>query len=381
MGTFITSLGLTAILIILAALILFGLITAYYFYFFRRLARLLHLSVQKLWQKIFFLVLALIFALLSVNIFSRTALVLLHFIGISCIMDGIVQIIQHIRKKKPETSTLLYKIYQCGAIPLALSFAIFGYGYYNIRHVVETTYTVTTEKTLSQESYKILLMADMHYGTTADAEMVSELTERIAQEKPDLVLLGGDMVDENTSHAQMKEVFSILGKIPSRYGIYSIFGNHDKSHYSENPSYTEEELRSTVMENGITILEDEMVSIGDDLNLLGRMDRSEPNRNTASFMQTIDSEKYTLVLDHQPVEYDIYEKYGVDLVLSGHTHSGQIFPIGYIIEPLGFADNCYGQATWGHMQGIVTSGVTGWGYPIRTQAHSEYVLITLKEAE
>ena len=71
------------------------------------------------------------------------------------------------------------------------------------------------------------------------------------------------------------------------------------------------------------------------------------------------------------------KKAGVDLSLSGHTHAGQIWPTGQLGELIGVTELNYGHRQDGDYQVIVSSGIGGWGYPIRTGGHSEYVVITL----
>ncbi len=375
---------LTMILSLVLVLIVFVLLTIYYFYFLWRFAKLVHIPRNKGWQRfiltVIVLVLSLLGALLSCNLFSKTALLLLHFAGISFAIDLIAWIIRKIREKPLNEKSGLYKLRSCGIIPLAVAMCVFIYGWFNIRNVVETTYTVTTEKNLAQEEYQVLMLADIHYGTTADKEMISQLVDEASQKELDFVLLGGDMVDENTSAVQMVELFDLLGKIPSKYGTYFVFGNHDAKPYADNPDFTGTEVQQTLEENGIAVLEDESLLINNDIRLIGRIDYSSSHRGqTSTLFETLGMERFTLVLDHQPQEYDAYAKAGADLVLSGHTHYGQIFPAGFLLEPLGFADNAYGEKSVGNMTGITTSGVTGWGYPIRTMGHSEYLIVTIKE--
>ena len=66
-----------------------------------------------------------------------------------------------------------------------------------------------------------------------------------------------------------------------------------------------------------------------------------------------------------------------DLSLSGHTHAGQIWPTGQLGELIGVNELNYGYRQDGDYQVIVSSGIGGWGYSIRTGGHSEYVVITL----
>lgn len=80
--------------------------------------------------------------------------------------------------------------------------------------------------------------------------------------------------------------------------------------------------------NGVKVLEDETVLLADQFYLIGRQDASEERdfagsrASMAELTQTLDADKYQIVLDHQPCDYDAQAQSGVDLVLSGHTHGG-----------------------------------------------------------
>ena len=181
----------------------------------------------------------------------------------------------------------------------------------------------------------------------------------------------------------MQEVFRILGGITNNYGIYYVYGNHDRQPYTQNRSFTDEELEHAITENGIVILEDEYVEIRDELVIAGRGDAAWGNvskrASTEEVLDGIDREKYIILADHQPVEAEENGRQGVDLEISGHTHAGQVWPVGVLSELAGVLN--YGEYQKGDCKVIVSSGFTGWGYPIRTEAHCEYVVINIEGAE
>ncbi len=133
-------------------------------------------------------------------------------------------------------------------------------------------------------------------------------------------------------------------------------------------------------QTGITILEDQVAQPREDVLLAGRADMSEPSRKHIS--QFLDESqkknKYMIIADHQPSKDSVQSEGtgGASLQVSGHTHGGQEFPIGTIMQLLGRWN--YGLYTSGDLNVVVTSGFTGWGYPFRTQRHCEYALITIR---
>ena len=253
----------------------------------------------------------------------------------------------------------------------------------NIRRPVVTEYTVTTDKPLPPDGYTIALITDLHYGNALTAEDLSADVRTLASFRPNLVLLGGDIVDERTDRKEMKEAFALLSRIPVGDGTYYVYGNHDKALYTSKPAFTPGELAETVEAAGISILEDRSAVLPSGMTVTGRQDRSDPMRtgvpraDAASLMEGLDPQAYHILLDHQPREFEANAAAGYDLMLSGHTHSGQIWPLGLLVEALDRGTILYGHEIRGGMDVIVSSGLAGWGYPIRTEGHSEAVIIRI----
>ena len=261
-------------------------------------------------------------------------------------------------------------------IPLLCTVIVFTYGIINVKNIVRTEYYISTDKSIHAEGYKIALLSDVHYGKLNNKNDLERLAESLSTQKLDIVIICGDIVDEDTTKAQMQEIFSILGKIKSSYGSYFIFGNHDKQPYNKKPVFTEAELVSAIEQNGINVLNDESVNIGDDILLVGRRDRNDERKSVEELLIGADNSKYIIFADHEPYDFKIKSDAGVDLQLSGHTHGGQLFPVGTIMDIFNIGDTVYGKKQVGNMISITTSGITG-SHPIRTQGKSEYVVITV----
>lgn len=330
-------------------------------------------------QRILTVILLAVIMLPSARIYSVGFIILLHVTVFLLITDSVVIIWKKICKKTPE-SQRWYKIYKSGMIAIFLAAIVLGYGRYNIFHVVRTEYTVGTEKHIRAEGYKIALLADLHYGISLDDAGLEKVVQRIKREDADIVVLDGDIVDENTTLKQMESAFRILGQIKNKYGIYYTYGNHDKNNYTETPNYTKEKLADTIEKNGIHILEDSSVPVNQEVQLIGRADRSDTNGNRkeiSSLVGKLNQEQEWIVLDHQPTEYKKVQNAGADMILSGHTHGGQIWPAGVFATLFHFDEMSYGERRQGNLDAIVTSGIAGWGYPIRTEKHSEYVVVNV----
>ena len=93
--------------------------------------------------------------------------------------------------------------------------------------------------------------------------------------------------------------------------------------------------------------------------------------------QGMDKDKYIIVADHQPNDYGAEKDSGVDLVLSGHTHGGWLFPMNIISSYTGPDDMVYGMKTTGDTSFVVTSGISDWALPFKTGTVSEYVVVDI----
>lgn len=309
----------------------------------------------------------LLFFLWLINVYAVVVAVL-HLALIWMLCDLAARIVGRIRKKAP-------KRYYAGAAALMLAAVYLGAGWINAHHIRRTAYTVEAN---GAGPMRIVLISDSHLGVTLDGGKFAKELERIRAEKPNLVVLVGDFTDDDSKKADMLEACRALGTLKTTFGVFFVYGNHDNGYYRYR-DYTGSDLRAALTENGVHILEDEAVPVGDRVTLIGRKDRSARDRMSAeALLATVDPGQYTVLLDHQPNDYDAEAAAGADLVLSGHTHGGHIFPAGWIGLWTGANDFVYGRTVRGNTAFIVTSGLSGWAIPFKTGAFSEYVVIDLK---
>ena len=262
-----------------------------------------------------------------------------------------------------------------GAAAIVLTAVYLGVGWYMAHHVFETDYRL--ESTKLKNDVRVVLLADAHLGITLDGADFAREMERVQALAPDAVVLVGDFVDDDSSREDMLAASRALGELKTTYGVYFVYGNHDEGYYRFR-NFDGAELRAELEKNGVIVLEDESVPLGDDLVLIGRRDRSDRSRaSIAALTEGLDPDLFTLVLDHQPNDYAAEAEAGVDLVLSGHTHGGHVFPAGQIGLLMGANDALYGLERRGGTDFIVTSGISGWAIPFKTGCRSEFAVIDL----
>ncbi len=324
-------------------------------------------------------------ALVFLLVFNVTtmAVVLLHLMIGFLLTDFIFLFL-------PKGST---KDLQC-TIALALTVLYLGIGWINAHHVFRVSYELTTEKTLPKETLRIVEIADSHLGVTIFGRNFQNEVDRIQAENPDVVVIAGDYVDDDSSREDMIACCQALGTLDTPYGVYFVFGNHDNGYFNYR-NFSSQELRENLTANNVIILEDESVILGSEkadsasagehfdvggFYVIGRRDRSMRNRLSAGELtENLHSDRYQIMLDHQPNDYAAEAASGADLVLSGHTHGGHIFPAGQIGLMMKANDRVYGHEKREGTDFIVTSGISGWAIPFKTGCWSEYVVIDVRE--
>lgn len=329
------------------------------------------------------LLVSILLGLFSCNIGNTVTIIFLLLLAAFVIVDLCAILLRRLMKKAEKTWLYrsMKKVYRLGILPCILCLLVTCYGLYNMSQVQKTEYSIATFKDISD--YKIALLTDIHYDTVQSNALLQEKIEEINAQSPDIVILGGDIVEEDTSKEKMQEAFRVLGQMKNKHGIYYVYGNHDRQSYSKEPAYTREELKQAIEKNGIQILQDCFVEIQDDLILAGRDDaawNADSSRKTSTELfkgvtQETKDKKFMLLIDHQPIQVEENLLEGVDLQLSGHTHAGQIWPVGAISELAGTRN--YGMYHCGTGRLIVSSGFAGWRYPLRTGKHCEYVMVHL----
>ncbi|MGN0614023.1 MAG: metallophosphoesterase [Porcipelethomonas sp.] len=301
--------------------------------------------------------------------------IVIHLVVIWLICDLVVRIAGKISGRELKNAFT-------GAAAVLITAVYLSYGWYSAHKVDVTNYTISTDKNVGD--LRIVQISDSHMGALFDAEKFGEYVREMQSENPDVVVITGDFVDDGTSREDMFGSCRALADFDTKYGVYYIYGNHDRGYTKEERrGWTNEEFVSALEESGVTILEDESILIDDRFYITGRMDYSvEEKGGSRADMQTLtenlDEDKFSIVLDHQPRDYDAQAESGADLVLSGHTHGGQFFPIIKAGEWMGVNCLTYGIEKRGDTSFIVSSGIADWEIDFKTGCKSEYVVIDVR---
>ena len=217
---------------------------------------------------------------------------------------------------------------------------------------------------------KIAQISDMHIGGLIDREFVRQSVAMINAQNVDIVLITGDLVDAPLEY--VTQSLEELKELKSKYGTYYILGNHE---YFHEPLKTLEYIKKI----GINVLENDSVIINNQFNLIGvndlfgeRIDVLKPDLTKAT--QNIDTTLPNLLLAHQPKFIKYLRSFKPHLMLSGHTHGGQIWPFKYLVsldQP--FVKGLHEISKNSYI--YVNSGIGFWGPPMRLGSQAEITII------
>lgn len=245
---------------------------------------------------------------------------------------------------------------------LILGLFIYGNIHYNDKY--RETLTLTSTKLDGQK--RIVMVSDLHLGYHNRRAELERWIDLINAEKPDLVLIAGDIIDMSIrplAEEKMAEAFHRL-----QAPVYACLGNHE--YFSGEPA-----AQRFYDEAGIHLLRDTTVVTGD-LCIVGRDDRTNRHRKPlADIMCGADPSKYTILIDHQPYHLEEAEQCGIDFQFSGHTHYGQVWPISWITDAT--YECAFGQWQSGNTRYYISSGMGIWGGKYRIGTRSEYIIATI----
>ena len=255
---------------------------------------------------------------------------------------------------------------------ILLSFGIALAGYFNIDFLKLNTYDVEVHAESAESGLRICLISDIHAGSGCYEYTYDDLVGQINACNADVLLIGGDLFDETTAENDADNFVWVLQTIRQpKYGIYYVYGNHDGLMEDWVPG-----AKDAVLKAGVKVLADEMVTLGEDIQLIGCLDpklRAEDFETLYARLQP-DPDKPLIVLTHRPKHFREMAALGVDLVMAGHTHG---FNIPHFFSTSLVNDMLDGLKTYGDMTAITSSGVGAWGFHYKWPAESEVVCIQL----
>lgn len=247
-------------------------------------------------------------------------------------------------------------------------------GNLNKRDIITTTLQIQIPKLKSKiEKLNIVLASDIHLSPIDGEKLLPKLVDKINSLNPDIIIFAGDIVDDKAEILEAQGIGKSFLKLKSKYGVFTINGNHEFINRIESSVKYAQKL-------GMTVVRDTAILIDKSFYLIGREDSSKfrfdgvHRKTLSSIVKGLDSYP-KILLDHTPFNLNEAVKNDIDLQLSGHTHHGQIWP-GNLITSMIY------EISWGYKKisntnFYITSGAGTWGPPVRTGSKSEIVNIKI----
>lgn len=260
------------------------------------------------------------------------------------------------------------------AIVYALSAVILIGGYMSARIPTINRVEFQLNKTVPNEKQKVVLVSDIHLGMMISNGKLNKMVQLVNNENADLVLLAGDIFDEDLGPVIQNNMGDLLKNLRAKHGVFAVLGNHE---FYGNAAAAHEYLKN----HNITVLRDSVATLPNGIAVVGREDITaermydKKRKTLTELLENVDTENPVFVLDHQPYNLAEVAEHSVDLQVSGHTHNGQMWPFNYITGAMFEISKGYGKIKDTHF--FVSSGYGTWGPPIRTNSRSEIVVMEI----
>ncbi len=304
---------------------------------------------------------------------GTTWLACMLYLTLFFLLTDIVHLLNHffhfLPNKITENATLFHQIQLVSGSVLVV--ILLFVGYYRFSHPVVETYNLKINKHVEGlKQLKILGISDIHLGLSVDKKRLSNYIEWINRQKPDLILIAGDVVDNHLRPLNAEKMYEELNRLEAPLGIFACPGNHE---YISGMKESLEFFRKT----NIQLLADSAVCVDHRFWIIGRDDRSQQHRKALKeLISETDITQPLFLMDHQPYHLEEAQENGIDLQLSGHTHEGQLWPFNLLVRKMYELGHGYKQKGKTHV--YTSSGLALWGPSFRIGTQSELVVFNIQ---
>ncbi|HEX8180723.1 MAG TPA: metallophosphoesterase [Pyrinomonadaceae bacterium] len=226
------------------------------------------------------------------------------------------------------------------------------------------------------DGFRIAQLSDLHHSPIVSRTDVRHVVELAQSARADMIALTGDYTTARPSYVW--PCAELLGTLQAPAGVWAVLGNHDHYTDAELTMRALRQARIGVLDNAHTVI----TRGGDSLQLVGVDDWSWAKSDWARAFNGVDRRRPTLLLSHQPVVLDLPQTEGVSLILSGHTHGGQVrLPfVGALVRFVNEFKYLRGLYRRGATQLYVSRGTGTVGLPVRLGARPEVAVLRLRRA-
>ena len=251
-----------------------------------------------------------------------------------------------------------------GRLSLLLFVLFYGFALYAAHRIHVTPLEIITPKIA--EPQRLVQISDVHIGSRP-ASYLEKVLALVDAQKPDMLLITGDLIDENVPAEALEPLAGLA------YPVFYCSGNHER--------YIDYQKALDILTDlGVTVLSD-AATIKDDIHILGVEDRqhvmqAQDALNSLCASTQSSATGFRVLLYHQPDLWSSAIHHGIDLMLSGHTHKGQIWPFGYLVRTRYAHVAGHFRTALNHL--FVSQGTGTWGPTLRFGTRCEMTVIELK---
>jgi hypothetical protein len=250
---------------------------------------------------------------------------------------------------------------QVAAVVLA-TLAIMGWGLYEASQWEIPRYEIASSTV--ERDVRLVMVSDLHLGALTSEVWVERLARAVRDLRPDLVLFAGDQVNDHLHW--LDDEARLLAALDPPLGVFGVTGNHE--HYVDRAASRRFHRLAGVcmLRNETALLEDAGILLaGVDDPARGGDKRADLAKAMETLGRELDPERFTVLLSHRPWAWDTAAALGADLMLSGHTHGGQLLPF-----------NWFTRLSYPYLAGLIVGRGAGvWGPPIRVGAAPQIVVV------
>ena len=263
-------------------------------------------------------------------------------------------------------------------------FALFATGVYSALIPKTTHYNIHLNKASNLEKLRIVQLTDIHINEYTGRHYIERLVERTNALQPDLVVITGDTLDNQLKPYLDQNLAPLFAQLNAKYGVVAVFGNHEYYGIARMPDNSMSDVLGAFKAGQLVMLQDSHWQLpNSNIVIIGRDDYAayligKQRESLDSLLKNINTQHdITILLDHQPYNLAEAANANIDIMFSGHTHGGQIFPGTLIVNkmyqnPVGLYQQ---QRESGQtFSSIVSQGYGLWGPPIRLMTRAEIVV-------
>lgn len=253
-----------------------------------------------------------------------------------------------------------------------------------VKNIMIENKTIESNKINEDINLKIAYISDIHYNHFMNKERLEKMIEKINNNKPDIILFGGDIFDKPSKYPidekSENEIIELLQSLHAEYGKFAVLGEQDYDPQVNN-------IHQILFKGDFEVLTNKQIFITKDgknmINLIGIDSLVGGNPDIESSFANVDTNLFTIVLTHAPDIISQLPTNEIDLVLAGHSHGGQInIPfIGSLKKVEGAKTYSQGDYYINQTQLIVSNGLGTTESDIRIFADPECHMIRITKQQ